>query len=162
MRAKGLRYWIFSITILIFSNSIGDSKSKKYPEFSLKNLEGRQVRLSDYRGKVVLINFWATWCPPCLAEIPELVKLKKEKAADKFEILGIVLSSRENNVKKIVSKAKINYPILWGTNRVVEEFGDIPVIPRTFLLDKDGKIVEDFSGMRSYNFFKKLLDKYLK
>lgn len=162
MRTKGLIYWIFSITILISSNSIGDSKSKEYPEFSLKNLEGRQVRLSDYRGKVVLINFWATWCPPCLAEIPDLVKLKKEKAADKFEILGIVLSSRENSVKKIVSKAKVNYPILWGTNKVVEEFGGIPVIPRTFLLDKDGKIVVDFSGMRSYNFFKKLLDKYLK
>jgi cytochrome c biogenesis protein CcmG/thiol:disulfide interchange protein DsbE len=162
MKTKRFTYWIFIISILISSISIADSKSEKSPQFSLKNLAGKQVKISDYRGEVVLINFWATWCPPCLAEIPDLVKLKKEKADKQFEILGIVLSSKESSVRKIVSKEKINYPVLWGTNKVVEDFGGIPVIPRTFLLDKDGKIVEDILGMRNYDFFKKLLDKYLK
>ena len=131
------------------------------PQFTLQNLKGEEVSLSDYRGKLVLINFWATWCPPCIREIPDLVKLHKEYKEKDFEILGIVISSKEPQVRKMVEQFKIEYPVLWGTQEAVNEFGSIPAIPRTFLINQEGKIVEDVEGMGNYEMFEMLIKKHL-
>ncbi|MFQ5584021.1 MAG: TlpA family protein disulfide reductase, partial [Calditrichia bacterium] len=135
---------------------------KNLPEFTLNNLEGEEISLSDYRGKVVLVNFWATWCMPCLKEMPDLIKLNDKYSEKEFEVLGIVVASKEENVRKTVDNLRVNYPVLWGTNEVIKEFGNINSIPRTFILDKEGNIVEDISGMRDFDFFEKTVKKYLK
>ena len=151
------------ILIFVFgSNIFADSDETNIYKFTLKNLQNEDVRLSDFKYKLVLINFWATWCAPCLKEMPDLVKLKKDFIDKEFEILGIAVAANEKSVKKIVDNYKINYPVLWGTTEIVTEFGNISSIPRSFLINQDGEIVEDILGMRDYEFFKKLVDKYIK
>ncbi len=141
----------------------GDSKAStaKKPEFTLESIDGKKVSLSDYRGKVVLVNFWATWCPPCVHEIPDLVKLRKAYNKKDFEVLGIVISSKEPQVQKMVEHFGIDYPVLWGTVDAVNAFGNIPAIPRSFLINRKGEIVEDIEGMGNYEMFESLVKKYL-
>lgn len=131
--------------------------------FTLKDLKGSDVSLRDYRGKVVLVNFWAHWCPPCVKEIPDLVKLRQNYKDNGFEILGVVVPFRadQNQVRNMVNKFGINYPVLWGTNEAVAKFGDIPAIPRTFILNRKGEIVEDLEGMGNYATFERLVKKHL-
>jgi len=132
--------------------------------FILKDLQGNNVSLKDYRGKVVLVNFWAHWCPPCVKEIPDLVKLRQNYKDNGFEILGVVVPFRadQNQVRNMVNKFGIDYPVLWGTNEAVAQFGDIPAIPRTFILNGEGQIVEDLEGMGNYRMFESLVKKHLK
>ncbi len=137
-----------------------DSDSAKVIDFTLKDLEGKDVSLKDYRGKMVLINIWATWCGPCRVEIPDLIKVRKKYKDRGFEILGVVVSSRPQDVFTMVKQMKIDYPILWGTPEALAQFGEINAIPRTFLLDREGKIVEDIVGSRSFQFFDQMVGKY--
>ncbi len=131
------------------------------PKFTLKSLENTNVSLSDYRGKVVLVNIWATWCMPCVHEIPDLVKLRNDYKNQGFEVLGLVVQSPEKNVHQMVKKLNIDYPVLWGSSEAVAELGVIRAIPRTFILDTDGNIVEDIEGVRDYATFEELIKKHL-
>lgn len=136
-------------------------KSDKVIDFTLKDLDGNDVSLKNYRGKYVLLNIWATWCGPCRYEIPDLIRIRKKYQDKGFEIIGIVVSSKEKAVKKMVEEYGITYPVVWGTAEALAQFGPINAIPRTFLLNKEGKIVEDILGSRDYNFFDTMLKKYL-
>ncbi|RMG28825.1 MAG: TlpA family protein disulfide reductase [Methanobacteriota archaeon] len=158
----GIIVVIVTVMMVAMNSSQKAENSAKKPEFTLLSLEGKEVSLSDYRGKVVLVNFWATWCPPCVREIPDLVKLRKAYKDKNFEILGIVLSSKEAQVHKMVKNFAIDYPILWGTQEAVNEFGNIPAIPRTFIINAEGEVVEDIEGMGNYEMFETLIKKYLK
>ncbi len=129
--------------------------------FELKNLEGETISLEDYRGKVVLVNFWATWCPPCIKEIPDIVKLRNTYKDKNFEVIGIIVNSKEPQVKKMVQDFNISYPVLWADTQVINDFGPIRAIPRTFILDKEGRIVEDIEGMSHYANFEAMIKKYL-
>ncbi len=137
-------------------------QQKKIPVLTLKNLSGKPVALKDYRGKVVLINIWATWCGPCRHEIPDLVKLRLKYREKGFEVLGIVVSSGKSDVEKMVKEFKIDYPVLWGTYQLMEQFGMINAIPRSFVLNKKGEIVEDITGSTDYAHFEKMISAYLK
>ena len=109
--------------------------------FALKDLRGRTVRLSDYKGKVLLINFWATWCPPCLVEMPDLVKLQNEYESQGLQIVGITCPPMaQKDVESIAQKLKINYPILLDTDDVSESYYVTSVLPTTIVVDRDGKI----------------------
>lgn len=130
-------------------------------DFTLKSLSGEEVSLSDYRGKVVLINVWATWCAPCVYEIPELVKLRETYKDKGFEILGVVVNSPENQVKNMVKKYEMAYPILWGTETALAKLGHISAIPRTFIVNTRGQIVEDVTGRHTYADFENLIKKHL-
>lgn len=141
-------------------NKIEKKKNPKVVDFTLRDLEGKKVALKDYRGKVVLINIWATWCGPCRQEIPDLIKLRNKYYDKGFEVLGVVVSSKEEDVRKMVKEFKINYPVLFGTEKALKPFGKIPSIPRTFILNRDGEIVEDFTGSRNFAFFDKVIGKF--
>ena len=111
------------------------------PAFALKDLQGRIVRLSDYKGKVLLINFWATWCAPCLVEMPDLVKLQKEYESQGLQIVGITCPPlTRKDVKGVARKLKINYPILFGTDSVLDAYYATSVLPTTIIVDREGKI----------------------
>jgi thiol-disulfide isomerase/thioredoxin len=111
------------------------------PAFALKDLQGRTARLNDYKGKVLLINFWATWCAPCLVEMPDLVKLQKEYKSHGLQIVGITCPPMtRKDVKDVARKLKINYPILFGTDKVSDEYYATSVLPTTIIVDRDGKI----------------------
>jgi peroxiredoxin len=122
------------------------------PDFSLQDLSDRNVSLSDFRGKVVLLDFWATWCPPCRMSIPELVKLQDKYRDDGLEILGISLDDPQDGLSRYLNefreKYKINYRILRFNSKVMQDyFGmDSPAIPTMFVIDRDGKIREKIVG----------------
>jgi thiol-disulfide isomerase/thioredoxin len=114
----------------------------------LRDLAGRPVRLSDYRGKVVLINFWATWCPPCRAEMPDLIKLQREHGKDGLQIIGITYPpERKARVRRFASKLKVNYPIALGTHETRALFSSDETLPLTVGIDRDGKVSEIISGI---------------
>lgn len=119
------------------------------PDFTLKDINGGAVRLSDFKGKVVLLEFWATWCPPCRATVPELVALQKEYGNRDFTVLGVSVDDQAPGLKtellNFSRKFHINYPVLMGNDSVERKYG-IWSIPRSFLIDKDGMIRDSYSG----------------
>jgi len=117
------------------------------PAFSITDITGKTMSSADWRGKVVLVNFWATWCPPCRAEIPDLIALQ-EKYKEKLVILG--LSEDEDGVevvKKYAADHKINYVIAMSTPEVRKLFPEVMALPSTFVLDRDGKMAQKNVGM---------------
>src|ERR1041384_2072952 len=118
------------------------------PQLRLRDLDGRAVRLSDYRGKVVLINFWATWCPPCRAEMPDLVRLQREHRKKGFQIIGITYPpERKDRVRRFARSLKVNYPIILGTRQLKARFSSDETLPLTIVIDRDGKVSNIIVGI---------------
>jgi len=119
------------------------------PEFKLSGLDGKPVTLADSRGKVILLNFWATWCGPCRAEIPDLVELQN-KYKDRLQILGLVVDDDDQDaIKDFVEKFGINYPVALATNDIRMHYGGIAALPTSFVLDAEGRIVQKHEGLRN-------------
>jgi len=119
------------------------------PEFKLTGLDGKPVTLADSRGKVILLNFWATWCGPCRAEIPDLVELQN-KYKDRLQILGLVVDDDDQDaIKDFVEKFGINYPVALATNDIRMQYGGIAALPTSFVLDAEGRIVQKHEGLRN-------------
>ena len=118
------------------------------PQVVLKDVDGRTVRLSDYHGKVVLINFWATWCPPCRAEMPDLVRLQREHAKQGLQIIGITYPpERKDRVVRFARSIKVNYPIILGTREIKARFSSEETLPLTVVINRDGKVSDIISGI---------------
>ena len=127
----------------------GPMTGKLAPDFTLPTLDGKKVRLSDYRGKAVLVNFWATWCGPCNVEMPWLVDLHKKYASQGFEILGVSMDDVSNDeIAKFAQQKHVDYPILIGQDSVGDAYGGIPFLPGNFYIDRSGKIVDKGFGLR--------------
>lgn len=117
------------------------------PVKSFRDINGRSVQLDKYRGRVVLLNFWATWCPPCRAEIPELVALQKQYGAS-LQVIGITHPpEQKKNVRGLARRLKVNYPIVIGTRRTARAFGIGDILPATVVIDRAGKMREIISGI---------------
>jgi len=118
------------------------------PQFALKDVNGRTVRLRDYRGKVVLINFWATWCPPCRAEMPDLVRLQRDYSRHGLQIIGITYPpEKKARVRRFARSLKVNYPIILGTRQIRARFSLEETLPLTVVINRDGKVIEIISGI---------------
>lgn len=116
-------------------------------EFSMKDLKGQTHRLADYRGKWVLVNFWATWCPPCQQETPELVALHNAHKDKDLVVLGMALDSNKKDVEKFIVKYQVSYPMAVGDYKMAAQLGDVEALPSTFLMDPNGKLVGFQEGM---------------
>ena len=139
---------LLTLVLLAFSPGSVLQAQTKAPELKLKDLNGRTVRLSDYRGKVVLINFWATWCPPCRAEMPDLIKIQREHRKDGLQIIGITYPpERKTRVRRFASSLKVNYPIALGTREIKDRFSSDETLPLTVVINRDGKVTEIISGI---------------
>ena len=111
------------------------------PAWKLKDVEGKSVGSDEFKGKVVVIDFWATWCPPCRAEIPGYIELQKKYGKDGLVIIGVSMDQGGPAVvKAFIAKFGINYPIVMGDDEVAQAFGGVEAIPTTFLIDRTGKI----------------------
>src|SRR5881296_2088966 len=118
------------------------------PEFNLTGLDGKPVTLADSKGKVILLKFWATWCGPCRAEIPDLVELQN-KYKDHLQILGLVVDDDDQDaIKKFAARFGINYPVALATNNIRIQYGGIPALPTSFVLDSEGRVVQKHEGLR--------------
>jgi peroxiredoxin len=118
------------------------------PDFTLKDADGKTVHLSDYKGKVVLLDFWATSCGPCRIEIPWFTHLEREKKDRGFEVLGVAVNEDGwDDVKPFLARMKVNYRVVMGDDRTAEAYGGIDAIPTTLLIDKQGKIAAIHVGL---------------
>jgi peroxiredoxin len=110
------------------------------PALALKDLDGRQHRLADYRGKVVLINFWATWCGPCREEMPSTQELKNKLAGRPFVVLAVNLDEPESRIRKFLTQMKLDFPILLDPDRNVAKGWNARILPATFIVGPDGRV----------------------
>jgi thiol-disulfide isomerase/thioredoxin len=104
--------------------------------------------MEDLKGKVVLVNFWATWCPPCRVEIPELIKLQNEHR-ERLQVIGISRDEEPELVREFVQSAGINYPVIMATPELVDAYGGVPALPTTFVIDTEGRVVQRHLGLLS-------------
>jgi cytochrome c biogenesis protein CcmG/thiol:disulfide interchange protein DsbE len=116
------------------------------PNFSRPDLSHRKIVLSSYRGKVVLLNFWATWCEPCLTEMPTFVEWQKQYGSGNFQVIGISMDDATPEVIATVSRLKLNYPVLMGDEYLGAAYGGVLGLPVTFLIDREGKIQARYQG----------------
>ena len=126
------------------------------PNFSWKGTDGTVHSLADYRGQVVMLNFWGTWCPPCRHELPDLVKVRTANASNGFEVIGIAVNeeaqegmSVEEHLASFAKENKLEYPIVLANDDLVKAFGEINAVPTTFVVNREGKIVNTMVGMKS-------------
>lgn len=141
------------------TDEVGLSKGQMAPDFELKTLEGDTVQLSDYQGERVILNFWATWCPPCRAEIPDFKKLYGEKDV---VILAVNLTDTEDNtntVTNFVNDFEMNFPVLMDTKSEVANTYKVQAYPTSYMIDSDGHIRFTALGAMNYDFMVKELEK---
>ena len=158
-----------SVKNTVRTNDAPDAKSA--PEVTFKDLNGKDATLAQYKGKVVLVNFWATWCDPCYIEIPWLIEMQQKYEAKGFTVLGIsmdeegkaavdpFLAKERFNVNG--QKLPMNYPIVIGNDEVADKFGGLLGYPTSFLISRDGKIVKRVQGLISYEELTKAIESQL-
>ncbi len=157
-------FLVIVLILFIMNNSDGSSKEGPLPP-NYVEASGKMLSLSSYSGKVVILDFWATWCPPCRKGIPDLIELKK-KYKDKIEIIGLSVDEMSRNTKsKVVPFIKeygINYPIVYADMKVVQGYGGINSIPTSFIIDTKGNIVQKHVGLAPKQTLEEEINKALK
>ena len=130
--------------------------------FTLKDIQGRPVALSDYRGKVVLLDFWATWCPPCRKEIPGFIELYDRYRSRGFVVVGVSMDESTSDIKRFAKRFKMNYPILVGagSGSLEQAFGELP-LPTAFVIARDGRICARHDGLTPKEQFQREIDSLL-
>ena len=137
------RYWIAPA---VRAQTKGDGNHPLAPAFSLTDITGKPLKLSDYQGKVVVLDFWATWCGPCRIEIPGFIELQKRYAAQGFTMIGISMDDSPEPVVDFYKELQMNYPVAVGNDRLGELYGGMPGLPTTFLIGRDGRIYAKHVG----------------
>lgn len=119
------------------------------PDFTLQALDGKSMRLSDLRGKAVLLNFWATWCGPCKIEMPWFVELQNQYGSQGLQVVGVAMDDASTeDIAKFAKDMGVNYPILIGKESVGDEYGGVPALPESFFIGRDGKLVDKIIGLK--------------
>ena len=158
-RARGETHFMESLSLIRFDEKI------MAQNFALKDLSGIEVHLENYRGKVIFLNFWTTWCPACLVEMPSMEKLYREFRDKDFIILAVDMQEDSETVKKFKAKFKLNFPILLDTDGVVASYYGVNAIPATYLIDHTGNLyaaalgARDWASEDAFLLIKHLLDK---
>ena len=164
---KLVKHVALSVVVLILLTSVtlaqGESAAPtKAPNFKLKAADGKTIELAKLKGKVVVVNFWATWCAPCRAEVPGFIDVYEKYKNKGVEIVGISLDEEGwGKVKPYISKSKVNYPVVIDGFKAAQEYGNVNVIPTTFFVDKNGNIKQKHIGMLDKESLEKILKEML-
>jgi thiol-disulfide isomerase/thioredoxin len=137
-----------TMLVLLLATAVYSQSVQQSPSLTLKDIQGRTLRLSSYQGKVVLLNFWATWCPPCRAEMPDLIKMQRQYRKQGLQVIGITYPPEEiGEVQRFINKLRVNYPIALGTKETRTLFGESETLPLTIVIDRQGNIHERIEGI---------------
>jgi len=171
---KKHKNWLYSgifmtVVILLFvvNNSNGVPEKGPYPPNYLES-QTESLKLSDYKGKIVILDFWATWCPPCRKGIPDLIELKNEYKDKDVEIIGVSLDGITRGgqtaakVEPFIEEYGINYPIIRGDEQIVYSFGGIRSIPTSYVIDKEGNVISRYEGLIPKSQYVKDIESILK
>ena len=131
------------------------------PDFTLKQLNGQPLTLSSYRGKVVLLDFWATWCYPCREEIPHFVEFQKKYADRGLQVIGVSMDDSPEPVPTFYQQYHMNYPVVMGNPKIGESYGGLLGLPITFLLDRQGRITAKHIGAADAAVFEREIQRLL-
>ncbi len=138
-------------------------KGLRAPGWELKDLDGKTVKLSDFEGKVIILDFWATWCGPCKKEIPGFVELQKKYGRDGLAIIGVSLDEGgPQAVKPFLKKLGVSYPVVMGNGGITSDYGGIEAIPTTFIINRKGMIVHKHLGFEEEHVFETEIKSLLK
>ncbi len=147
MKALG-RVLALAVVFAALCATVSAQSLQKPPNLILKDIRGRRIRLTDYKGKVVLVNFWATWCPPCRTEVPELVKWQREYRSRGLQVVGITYPPEKfSEVRRFVRKIRVNYPVALGSKATKLLFDPGETLPITIVIDRDGNVREVIEGI---------------
>jgi peroxiredoxin len=143
--------WIAGAAAILMIGLTGSLRaapsSAPAPQWELKDVDGKPVKLSDFKGKVVILDFWATWCPPCRMEIPGFIELQQKYADQGLVVIGVSLDdSGADAVRSFMKRQQMNYSVVMGTSKVADDYGGIDGIPATFIIDRKGTIVGKHVG----------------
>jgi peroxiredoxin len=131
------------------------------PDFTLTGLDGKKLALSDYKGKVVLLDFWATWCTPCREEIPHFIEMQNKYGPQGFQVIGISMDDDAKPVREYYDKYKLNYPVAVGDDKLAERFGGMLGLPVNFIIDREGRIHKKYLGATNVSVFDEEVSKLL-
>jgi len=137
-------------------------EAEKAPSFQIADLNGDILDSKDFEGKVIIVNFWATWCPPCLKEIPDFIKAYDEFKDKGLEILGLAVSDTEDKVRQFVKNHDVNYPVAMATYEIVQAFQPGNYIPSTIIIDSKGAIAHRHVGIMTRDAIAKYLEEFSK
>ena len=152
------RYWLAPA---MKRSGMSGGAQRMAPDFALTDLGGNKVQLSQYRGKVVLVNFWATWCGPCRVEIPAFVDLQSRYRDRGLVIIGVYVQDNESDVREFYREYKLNYPVVPGDDEFTSRFGGLLGIPTSYLIGRDGRIYSKHSGLEDVSVFETEIEKLL-
>ena len=141
------------ITLNSFSSYSGHRvkvKNRTAANFQLYSLSGTEVTLEDFQGKIVILNFWASWAASCLREMPNLEQLNQKYGPEGIQVLGIAVVSNKEDIQNKANMAGVTYPILYGTKELIASYGSFSDLPTTFIIDEQGKILKQLSGSNDY------------
>ncbi|HSI37642.1 MAG TPA: TlpA disulfide reductase family protein [Methylotenera sp.] len=145
-----------AVSLLISQSAMADTKNKT--GFSLKDTAGVKHQLSNYKGKWVLVNYWATWCPPCLEEVPDLVNLYDRRREKDLMVLGVVFDYKDTTeVADYVDDMLMSYPIVLGDEAVTAQIGSAEVLPTTFIYNPQGKLVKIKRGLITKDYIEQII-----
>ena len=132
------------------------------PDFSLTDLDGHPLTLTQFRGKVVVLDFWATWCEPCKIEIPHFIEIQNRYGAQGLQVIGISMDDDEKPVRDFQQQYKVNYPVAVGHAKLAQAYGGILGLPITFVIDREGRMVKRYIGQTQASVFEREVGKLLR
>ena len=139
---------------LLLATGLATGQEKRLPDkaapFILTGLDGKPVRLSDYKGKVILLDFWATWCVPCQTEVPRFVAFQNKYGDQGFQVIGISMDDTPGPVRKFYSRYEVNYPVAMGTTKVADSYGGVLGLPLTYLIARNGRIIKQYDASADF------------
>ncbi|MCI5159164.1 MAG: TlpA family protein disulfide reductase [Candidatus Electrothrix sp. AUS1_2] len=149
-------------TLVLFALS-GRAAATPMPDFTLPSaVDGKDISSKDFKGKVLLVTFFATWCPPCRQEIPSLIQLQNDLSTKGFSVLGLSLDEGDPDiVNELVEHDKINYPVLMADRDVVSDFGGVTGIPTSFLISHEGKMIRTYAGYVPHELLKQDIEEII-
>ncbi|MDB5034845.1 MAG: alkyl hydroperoxide reductase/Thiol specific antioxidant/Mal allergen [Chlorobi bacterium] len=155
--------------VVSVEENVTATEGQMAPNFTWKGADGKEHSLKEYRGKVVLLNFWGTWCPPCRMELPDIVKLREKLGAKGFEVIGVNVAEEdrmqnhiqtvEQHVGEFATKNGLKYPLAIANDKVIEAYGGLEGVPTTFILNRKGEIIWKAVGMQREADFRGAIDK---